>query len=86
MRNIVTWVTGGELGGAGEIAGLHVLAIPLVVAVGGIGAVGNHCVWAVARPILQDGPAVGSSTAGVVDSLLQRSAARILLAHTPCRF
>ena len=79
----ITWVTGGEGGGAGEVAGGALGVVVLVVAVGRPGAVRGDVVGVVARPVLMDGVAVRPRAAGVVDGLLQRGLRRILPAHAP---
>ena len=79
----ITWVAGGEGGGAGEVAGGALGLVVLVVAVGRPGAVRGDVVGVVARPVLMDGVAVRPRAAGVVDGLLQRSLRRILPAHAP---
>ena len=79
----ITWVAGGEGGGAGEVAGGALGLVVLVVAVGRPGAVRGDVVGVVARPVLMDGVAVRPRAAGVVDGLLQRGLRRILPAHAP---
>ena len=79
----ITWVAGGEGGGAGEVAGGALGLVVLVVAVGRPGAVRRDGVGVVARPVLMDGVAVRPGAAGVVDGLLQRGLRRVLPAHAP---
>ena len=79
----ITWVGGGERGGAGEVAGGALGLVVLVVAVGGPGAVRGDGVGVVARAVLMDGGAVGAGAAGVVDGLLQHRLLRVLPAHAP---
>jgi len=83
MRKAITWVAGGEGGGAGEVAGGALGLVVLVVAVGRPGAVRRDGVGVVARPVLMDGVAVRPGAAGVVDGLLQRGLRRVLPAHAP---
>jgi hypothetical protein len=79
----VTWVGGGEGGGAGEVAGGAPGLVVLVVAVGRPGAVRRDGVGVVAPPVLMDGVAIRPCAAGVVDGFLQRGLRCVLLAHTP---
>jgi hypothetical protein len=68
----LTWVGGGEGGGAGEVAGGSGSPFPLEVTVGRPGAVRDDGVGVVARPLLVDEVAIGPCPARVVDGLLQR--------------
>jgi hypothetical protein len=80
----VTRVRVGEVGGAAEVAGGAVgLAVPLEVAVGGVGAVRAHRGGAVARARREHGGAVRAVPARVVQRLLQRRVRRVRPAHAP---
>jgi hypothetical protein len=82
-RRGLTRVAVAERGGAGEDAGLRVLAVALVEAVDGVGAVGLDGVRGEAGAALQDGLAVGAGAARVVQRLLQRAVRQLRAAHAP---
>ena len=77
----ITWVAGGEGGGAGEVAGGALGLVVLVVAVGGPGAVRGDVVGVVAPAALQDGRAVRVVAAREVDHLLLRRRRLVRPAH-----
>lgn len=72
MQGVITWVAGGEGGGAGEVAGGARRPVLLEVAIGRPGAVRGDGVGVVARSLVMDVGAVGPCPARVVDGLLQR--------------
>lgn len=66
-----TGVGSGGGGGSTKVTGASGLALPLEVAVDGIGAVGSHSVGLEADAVLLDWVAVGTGPTGVVQRLLQ---------------
>jgi hypothetical protein len=80
-RSLITWVGGGDGGGAIEVAGGALGLVVLIVAVGCPGAVRGDGVGVKAGSAVQDGRAVRAVPAGEVDRRLQHRRRLVRPAH-----